>query len=281
MYEQFYDLNENPFNITSDPAFFFTSKNHEEAVAHLLYGIERRKGIMSLTGEVGTGKTTLCRALLNQLPSQTKTALILNPNFPPTQLVQMIVEDFGLKPQKNDKLHLINTLNEFLLKETDAGHNVLISIDEAQNLNVAQLEQIRLLSNLETEKHKLLQIILIGQPELNDKLKDNALRQLNQRINVRYHINPIELDEVGKYVDHRLRVAGSDGKLTFTREALEVIYEYSHGTPRMINLICERALLAGFVQEAWSISPELVHRSAQELASNFSAQPRAREEVTR
>lgn len=267
MYKKFYDCKEEPFNITSDPEFFFCSSHHQEAYNHLLYGIEHRKGIMALTGEIGTGKTTVCRTLLNKLNHATKTAFILNPNFSETQFLQVILKDFGILPLKkdNNKLHLINVLNEFLLEETSYGHNVVLIIDEAQNLKTHQLEQVRLLSNLETEKSKLLQIILVGQPELFDKLKLSSLRQLNQRISVRYHILPIEKSEVRAYVYHRLKVADATLKLNFTPEAINAIYLHSKGTPRLINILCDRALLAGFIAETFMIDEKIVNQCAREV----------------
>ncbi len=267
MYKKFYQLKENPFNITSDPAFFFPSNYHEEAYNHLLYGIESRKGIIVLTGEIGTGKTTLCRTLLNHLDDKIKTALILNPSFSDIQLLQMIIHDLGIHttPHNNNKLELVGLIERFLLEESLKGHNVVIIIDECQNLDIHQLEQIRLLSNLETEKEKLLQIILIGQPELAEKLKDPAIRQLNQRVTVRYHIQPLTKEDVYRYIAHRLKIAHADRRLTFTNEAIQAIYLYSEGTPRMINVLCDRALLAGFVKETFSIDPSIIHHCAKEI----------------
>ena len=267
MYKKFYDCKEEPFNITSDPEFFFCSAHHQEAFNHLIYGIEQRKGIMVLTGEIGTGKTTICRTLLNKLDYTTKTAFVLNPNFSETQLLQIILKDFGILPirKENNKLNLINVLNEFLLEETSQGHNVVLIVDEAQNLKTHQLEQVRLLSNLETEKFKLLQIILVGQPELFDKLKLSSLRQLNQRICVRYHMLPIERAEVRSYIYHRLKVADATLQLNFTPDAINAIYLHSKGTPRLINILCERALLAGFIEETFTIDEKIINRCAREV----------------
>ncbi len=265
MYNDFYKLNENPFNITSDPSFFFSSIRHEEAFNHLSYGITSRKGILVITGEIGTGKTTLCRTLLNRLDSKIKTALILNPSFSDLQLLQMIINDLGIKCTKKTKLDLVGAITLFLVEESAQGNNVAVIIDECQNLNIRQLEQIRLLSNLETEKQKLLQIILVGQPELCDKLKNPALRQLNQRIAVRYHILPLGKDEISQYINHRLKIAGANPKLNFTPKAIEAIYTHSQGTPRLINIICDRALLAGFVKETFTIDDQIIHDSAKEM----------------
>ncbi len=267
MYKKFYSFKENPFNITCDPEFFFSSTRHNEAFNHLLYGIEQRKGILVLTGEIGTGKTTICRTLLNHLNETTRTALILNPNFSETQLLQLVLKDLGILPphRSSNKLNLINTLNEFLLDETSRGNNVVVIIDEAQNLKISQLEQVRLLSNLETEKAKLLQIILVGQPELFYKLKLSTLRQLNQRIAVRYHIFPIDKSEVRAYIYHRLKVADATLQLNFTPGAIDAIYLHSQGTPRLINILCDRALLAGFSAETFIINEKTINKCAREV----------------
>ena len=268
MYTDFYKLKESPFNITSDPSFFFGSSVHEEAFSNLLYGILSRKGIIVMTGEIGTGKTTLCRAILNKLDSRVKTAFIMNPNFSDIQLLQLINRDLGIDHTKShNKLELIEALNAFLLEQTSLGNNVAIIIDEAQNLNVKQLEQIRLLSNLETEKEKLLQILLVGQPELFDKLKLPELRQLNQRITVRYHITPLKSTEVKNYILHRLKTAGNLSKIHFTHDAFEAIYRHSKGVPRLINIICDRALLAGFVKDSFIIDDAIIHQAAREVQS--------------
>ncbi len=265
MYKSFYSLKENPFNITSDPSFFFPSQRHEEAFNHLTYGISSRKGIIVMTGEIGTGKTTLCRMLLNHISDKVKTALILNPSFSDIQLLQMIVHDLGIDCKKRNKLELVGAIALFLVDQSALGNNVAIIIDECQNLNIRQLEQIRLLSNLETEKEKLLQIILMGQPELNDKLQNPALRQLNQRITVRYHMLPLEKNEVRRYIEHRLKTAGADNRLQFTEDAIEAIFAYSQGTPRVINILCDRALLGGFVQEAWVIDGAIIENCIKEI----------------
>lgn len=270
MYKEFYHLHEVPFNVTADPDFFFSSSRHAEAFDHLMYGIKERRGIIVMTGEVGTGKTTLCRTLLNRLDSHIKTALILNPSFSAIQLLQIIIKDLGIEGNLKNKFALVDALNGFLLNETSQGNNVVIIIDEAQNLGIKQLEQIRLLSNLETEKEKLLQIILIGQPELCEKLKLPALRQLNQRITVRCHIPPLQRDEIEHYIDHRLKVAQnsnhSGNTIFFSSRALDLIYENSKGTPRMINILCDRALLAGYIAETYTIDEKIIQRSAEEVA---------------
>src|ERR1700689_1322494 len=264
MYKDFYKFKESPFSTTSDPDFFFPSSRHEEAFSHLAYGINSRRGIVVITGEIGTGKTTLCRTLLNRLDKSVKTALILNPNFSDLQLLQMIINDLGISYVKKTKLDLVGAISLFLIDETAQGNNVVVIIDECQSLNVRQLEQIRLLSNLETEKEKLLQIILVGQPELSEKLKNPALRQLTQRVTVRYHILPLQKDEIERYINHRLKIAGADPRLQFTPQAIKTVYEFSNGTPRVINIICDRALLAGFARETFTIDHSLVQESAKE-----------------
>ncbi len=272
MYEAFYNLRENPFNVTADPVFFFSSSYHTEAFSHLIYGIEQRKGILLITGEVGTGKTILCRTLLNRYRNRSKnnikTALILNPSFSDQQLLQLILRDFGIQGDFKNKFDLINALNGFLLEETGHGHNIVLVIDEAQNLGVVQLEQIRLLSNLETEKEKLLQIVLIGQPELCEKLELSSLRQLNQRIAVHYHLLPLKRHEVEIYIKHRLKIASSKdsrNRVRFTKKAIDTIYESSKGTPRMINILCDRALLAGYTLETFTIDKDIIHKCIQEI----------------
>ncbi|HOX54609.1 MAG TPA: AAA family ATPase [Candidatus Omnitrophota bacterium] len=241
------------------------SKRHKEALSHMIYGVQQRKGILSITGEIGTGKTTLCRVLLNSLDKEIKSAFILNPNFSSLELLHIIVEDFGISPSTKSKVSLVSDLNNFLIKESQKNHNVLLIIDESQNLDPSQLEQIRLLTNLETAKEKLLQIILVGQPELKEKLELPNLKQLNQRIAVKYHILPLEKDEMGDYINHRLNIAGSNGELKFTNEAMEEIYNYSKGIPRMINIVCDRALLAAFVEETREIGKSIIEKASQEL----------------
>jgi general secretion pathway protein A len=269
MYNQFFKLKENPFSITADPEFFFSSTQHAEAYSSLLYGIENRKGIIVITGEVGTGKTTLCRTLLSHLDPEVKTALVLNPVFSPVQMLRFICKDFGIEGHFRNKFALIDALNGFLLEQSNQGHNVVLLIDEAQNLKPQQLEQVRLLSNLETEKDKLLQIILIGQPELQTLLDSPSLRQLNQRVTVRYHIRPLSQRDIKPYIKHRLTVAKDPDdflyNVHFTPEAYEAIYHFSEGVPRLINIICDRALLAGFAAEKNTIDEDLITTSAQEI----------------
>lgn len=265
MYKQFFGLKEKPFNVTSDPNFLFLSRVHKEAFSHLLYGIKERKGFLEITGEVGAGKTTLCRALLNQLDKNTKTAFIFNSTLPELQLLQCILDDFGLSTERKNKVSLLRQLNNFLIAELSKGNNVVLIIDEAQNLKLSMLEEIRMLSNLETDKEKLFQIILVGQPELKNKIDSPHLKQLKQRIAVKFHITPLEKDEVASYVNHRLSVAGATGQIHFRQDALDLIYGYSGGIPRLINMVCDKALLAAYVMETRDITSAIVEKGIKEL----------------
>jgi len=265
MYLNFYGLRENPFNVTSDPSFLYLASAHKEALAHLLYGIHERKGFLEITGEVGAGKTTLCKALLSRLGDNVKTAFILNSNLSEHQLLEAILEDFGLQPARKTKLSLFRQLNNFLLEELRKKNNIVLILDEAQNLKLSTLEAIRLLSNLETDKEKLFQIVLVGQPELRRKLNSHSLLQLRQRIGVRFHLNALAESEVCEYIYHRLNVAGSKGGLRFTGRALEKIVLYSGGIPRLINLVCDKTLLLGFVSDTKLIDEGIVSRSIFEI----------------
>jgi general secretion pathway protein A len=270
MYLEFYGLKENPFNVTSDPNFLYLSHTHKEALNHLLYGIDQRKGFVEITGEIGCGKTTLCRALLNRLDDRTKTSLVFNSNLPENQLLETILEDFGIVSERRNKVTFLRQLNNFLLNQLSRGNNSVLIIDEAQNLRLSTLETIRMLSNLETEKEKLLQIILVGQPQLREKLNSPNLTQLKQRISVRFHIKALEENEVQKYIEHRLDVAGSTENVTFAPEALESIYSYSTGIPRVINIICDKSLLLGFVQGTHFIGGDIIQKSIEEVEGQFS-----------
>lgn len=265
MYLDYYNLAEQPFNITPDPRFLYFSKHHQEAYDHLMYGIQGRRGFIELTGEVGSGKTTLCRAVLANLGEGTETALILNPSLTETQLLRAILNDFGLNVKGRDRLAYIETLNEFLLIKNREGTNVALLIDEAQDLTPEVMEQVRLLSNLETDQHKLIQIVLCGQPELKERLARPDLRQLRQRITVRYHIPPLTLEETMMYIHHRLWVAGSNGTLTFDAGAVREINRYTKGGPRLINAVCDHALLAGYVAQTQTIDARCVKRAIRQL----------------
>ncbi len=265
MYLEYYGLKEPPFDITPNPRFLFYSAKHREAFNHLLYGIRGRKGFIQLTGEVGAGKTTLCRALLEHLDGHYATALILNPVMNAEELVKAVAVEFGLPVNGLDRLDTLAVINQFLLHEAENGKDAVLLIDEAQDLTDELLEQVRLLSNFETDDRKLLQIVLLGQPELRDRLNNPRLRQLRQRITVRYHLPPLNRFEVNQYIHHRLQTAGAKGAPYFTQPALWRVYRYSQGIPRLLNAVCDKALLAGFVQQREEIDFRMIGRAVREL----------------
>jgi len=265
MYLEFYGLKEFPFNITPDPRFLFFSEQHREAFDHLIYGIENRKGFIELTGEVGSGKTTLCRAVLANLPKRIKTALVLNPALSGNQLLRAILNDFGLTVQDRDRLALIEQLNSFLLQQTLQGNNVAVIIDEAQDLPADVMEEVRLLSNLETDQHKLMQIVLAGQPELRERLQRPDLRQLRQRIMVRCMLRPLSEDDAAQYIAHRLLVAGARDDVRFTPDAVRMVYDYARGTPRMVNALCDRVMMAGYVARHRVLGAEEAKRALEDM----------------
>ncbi len=265
MYEEFYGFQASPFNITPDPRFLFLSRRHREALDHLLYGLQERKGFIQITGEVGAGKTTLCRALLEQLGPSYKTALVLNPFLTCEQLLWLILVELGLAPDSQDRMSNLQVLNEYLLEQLSESNDVVLLIDEAQDLDAELLEQVRLLSNLETDQRKLLQIVLIGQPELRDLLDRRDLRQLRQRITVRYHIGPLSMAETGAYIQHRLHIAGANSRPSFARGALRKIHRYSGGVPRLINAVCDKTLLCGYVMGSDQLNARHVRRAIREL----------------
>lgn len=265
MYLEYYNLKEYPFNITPDPRFLYFAKHHKEAYDHLIYGIKQRKGFIELTGEVGSGKTTLCRAVLAALDDEVETALILNPCLTETQLLRAMLNDFGLDVTGRDRLSYIEKLNEFLLQQNRIGSNVALVIDEAQDLSPQVMEQVRLLSNLETDQHKLIQIVMCGQPELKKRLARPDLRQLRQRITVRYHIPPLTQEDTMMYIRHRLWIAGSDGSIVFDAGGIREVYKYAKGSPRLINAVCDNALLAGYVGRTRKIDSRCVKRAIRQL----------------
>lgn len=266
MYTSFFGLNEKPFSITPNPRYLYMSERHTEALAHLIYGIKDSGGFIQLTGEVGTGKTTLIRGLLQRLPDKADVALILNPQLSAREFLAAILEELGIEqPAERDSLKALTAaLNQYLLENYSKGRRTILIVDEAQNFAVDVLEQIRLLTNLETAKHKLLQITLIGQPELRTMLARNDLRQLAQRITARYHLEPLTQTETEAYVQHRLRVAGATRPI-FTAAACRELYRLSAGIPRIINVLADRALLGAFTSEATEIDRQLVRRAAAEV----------------
>jgi general secretion pathway protein A len=240
MYLDFYSLREQPFNLTPDPRFVFLSRGHREAFAHLLYGINNHAGFMVLTGEVGSGKTTVLRTLLNHLPpDRYRTALIFNPSLSSSELLHSITRELNIPSDTSDNGSPLDALNRFLLQENAEGRTVVLAIDEAQDLEAPVLEQIRLISNLETDRRKLIQIVLAGQPEFMRVLNSEEMRQLSQRITVRYHLEPMNFEDTLGYIDHRLRVAGGGDRVTFSKGSLNRIYRYSRGLPRLINAACD------------------------------------------
>jgi general secretion pathway protein A len=265
VYLQYYGLREPPFDLTPNPRFLFFSAKHREAYNHMLYGIRERKGFVQLTGEVGAGKTTLCRAMLEQLGDQFATALILNPVLDSVELIRAIAMEFGFHAKEAGRLEALSALNQLLIDLSMRGKDAVLVIDEAQGLSHELLEQIRLLSNLETDSRKLLQIVLMGQPELRDRLDDQRLRQLRQRITVRFHLRPLNRWELWPYVLHRLQVAGSKGPPAFTVGALWRIFRYSQGIPRLVNAVCDKCLLAGFVHKRKTIDFDLAGLAIREL----------------
>lgn len=265
MYESFYGLSEKPFNLTPDPRFLYLSQKHKDAFAHLLYGIRNRNGFVMVSGEIGTGKTTICRSLLKQIDPDTEVAFIFNPYLSPEELLRKINQEFGISTSASTVRGLIDELDHYLLQQASAGKNCVLIIDEAQNLAPETLEQIRLLSNLETETQKLVQIVLIGQPELPEKLALWELRQLNQRITARYHLDALDAEETLHYIAFRLRVAGGRKKVAFTPRAISWVYKLSGGTPRVINAICDRSLLIGYTKDTRTITPHIVREAAREI----------------
>jgi general secretion pathway protein A len=268
MYQDYFGFREPPFTLTPNPEFLFLSRCHQEAYAHLLYAIEARAGFIELSGEVGTGKTTLVRTLLTQLSSETyKSALIFNPTLSPLGLLQEINREFGLPFSTSESRELHQTLNEFLLRENGENRTVVLVIDEAQNLSRDVLEQVRLISNLETEREKLIQIVLVGQPELRVLLAREDLRQLSQRITVRYHLERMDEGDIHAYIRHRIRIAAEGREpVSFSNPAVKKICGYSKGLPRLINSVCDRALLLAYTKDAREISGAMVAAAISDLS---------------
>jgi len=274
MYTAFYGLREKPFALSPDPRFLFLAESHREALAHLLYGIEQGEGFIAITGEVGTGKTTLCRTLLGRLGADTEVAFLFNPKLSALELLQSIHVELGLPGTATSWRVLVEELNRFLVARKEEGKRVLLIIDEAQNLEADTLEQIRLLSNLETETSKLIQIVLLGQPELDEKLDAPELRQLRQRITVRWRLGALDAPETAEYVRHRLRIAAGGVRDFVSDTALRELRRVSGGIPRLVNVLCDRSLLAGYGAGARAIGPDLIQHAARELQLAPGGAPR-------
>ena len=273
MYESWFGFREKPFSLTPDPKFLYLSPKHAEAIAHLEFGRRERGGFILVTGEVGTGKTTLARHFLAKLGPDTRTAVVLYPALTAAELLSGILQDLHVTPGGDSLKALVDALHGFLLESRAAGRDVVLLIDEAQDLTPEVLEQVRLLSNLETDTEKLIQIILIGQSELRALLARHDLRQLAQRVTARYHLTALDLANTAEYVRHRLNVAGGEGKVTFTSTALRLVHGRSGGVPRLVNLVCDRALLAGYVQGSRTITAEMVERASQEVLAEKGRGP--------
>ena len=265
MYQEFYGLVRSPFEMTPDPAFLYLGEAHREGLATLVYGVQARKGFVLLTGEVGTGKTTLLHALLAQLERETLSAFIFNPRLDPLDFLHVLFDEYGIEDECNTKADYLISLNRFLISQLEKDQPTLLIVDEAQSLSAEMLEEIRLLSNLETPTSKLIQIMLVGQPELWEMLSKPELRQLRQRIVLRHSLRPFEGAETAQYVEERLRLAGYTGKGIFKKSALREIHEVSGGIPRLVNIVCDGALLLGFGREKTTLDPSDVREVAADL----------------
>jgi type II secretory pathway predicted ATPase ExeA len=282
MYEQFYGLTDKPFSLTPNPRFVFYSQQYREAEGQLLYGINNREGFMLVTGQPGTGKTTLCRDLIEKLDREkSQSALIFNPFLNGVEMLAALLTEFGVSaPPGGSRKELLDRLNQFLLAQLALGKSCVAIFDEAQHLSAEFLEQIRVLSNLETDQEKLIQIVLVGQPELLEKIRTPQMSQLDQRVSIRCTLNDLDEQETDRYIHHRLNVAGARGQIRFTPKAVAEIYRASHGVPRLINLICDRALLAGYAAQTRDIEPQHVRKAVaalrgedSEVNANVSAAP--------
>lgn len=271
MYAAYFGLKENPFSLSPDARYLFLSEQHRDALNCLIYGIKEKKGFVLISGDIGTGKTTICRSLINSLDDSMESALIFNTAISDLELLETVLDEYGIdvKGESKTKKNYIDVLNEFLLKNYAAGKSAVLLIDEAQNLSHSVLEQIRMLSNLETETEKLIQIILIGQPELNNTLMLPALRQLNERITVRFDLKPLSSPEVREYIQHRLKVAQGPGSLKFTNGAYNLIYSFTEGIPRRINALCDRSLLIAYTKNVCKINRKMVNLAAHDIGINY------------
>ena len=265
MYREFYGLLRDPFEMTPDPSFLYLGDTHREGLAMLVYAVKSRKGFVVLSGEVGTGKTTLLHALLSQLEADMPSAFIFNPKLEPLDFFHVLFDEFGIEKPCRTKAEYLLELNHFLIECLKEDRTALLIIDEAQNLSPEMLEEVRLLSNLETPTSKLLQIMLVGQPELSDMLDRDDLRQLRQRVVLRHNLKPFDREELGRYVDERLRLAGYSGKGIFKRPALKRIFEVTGGVPRLVNVVCDGALLAGYSRGLATLDGSIIDEVAQDL----------------
>jgi general secretion pathway protein A len=274
MYEEYYGFTEKPFSLTPDPKYLYKSESHANAFELLQYAVRRREGFVVITGDIGTGKTTLCRALLEEIDRNTFTALVLNPFLSEEDLLKLILQDFGVVSRDDvkrgrlanvSKQELIETIYDFLLGLLPLRASAVLIIDEAQNLPMPVLEQLRILSNLETDKEKLLQIVLVGQLNLQPLLKAPQMRQLDQRVSIRYQLRPLSRDEVAAYVSHRLMIAGGSASIAFQPKALDLVHRRASGIPRLVNLLCDRALLAAYSARTNRVSAEMVQKAAESL----------------
>lgn len=281
MYHKFYNFKETPFNLTPNSRFFFESAKHTEALSTLLYAIEERKGFVVITGDIGSGKTTVCRTLLNKLNGRTQTALVTNTHIGGKDLLTTVLEDLEVEFIPGSKSKLLSQLNAYLIEQLKNDNNVVLIIDEAQNLKPAVLEEVRMLSNLETEEEKLIQIVFLGQPELKKKLALPKLEQLRQRIAIFYNLTPLSEADTKKYIAHRLEIASGSNRQYFTDEAINIIYQYSKGVPRLINQICDSALLNGFIYEKDIIDELLMNEVINESpVMQITAQNKQKYEFT-